>query len=319
MRRAKTEVWLLSVCLLVVLSVVPVSAQPPPLPHAFYGTVEINRQPAPVGAQVEGRGAEVQTGVPGNPLTVAAAGRYGGPGGFEPKLVVQGHVADGTPIEFYVNGVRAQCAVPGGPWQDSYPFKTGSITELNLRVDEGATPPGQTRTPTPVQPTATPTRPSATRTPTPVLPTATPGQPTATPTLVVPTATAGPGQPTVTPTLVVPTATATPGEPTATPTPVLPTATSLATSVPTPTGQATMVPTPTVAKPTPLGQGTTEAAPTRVVTLPAATSTAQAVPVPTPTPGGSSGGVPGLWAWVAAGLLVVAAAVMIVINARRRA
>jgi len=87
---------------------------------------------------------------------------YGGPGGFDPKLVVQGTIADGTPLEFYVDGVRAQCAQPGGAWSDTFPFAAGGITELNLRV-LGPTP---TETPTNT-PTSTPTStPSPTSTPT---------------------------------------------------------------------------------------------------------------------------------------------------------
>jgi len=132
-KRAATRVLLAGLCLLAAAFVRPVSAQqPPPLPHAFYGAVEVNGEPAPVGTQVEARGTGVLTGVSGNPIMVTQAGRYGGSGGFDPKLVVQGQVADGTPIEFYVDGVRAQCAVPGGTWQESYPFSSGAVTELDL-------------------------------------------------------------------------------------------------------------------------------------------------------------------------------------------
>jgi len=160
MRKATVAVLLLSLCLSMIVFAAPISAQPPPLPHSFYGAVEVNGVPAPVGTQVEARGAGVLTGVPGNPLTVTAPGLYGGPGGFDPKLVVQGEVAEGTPIEFYLNGVRAQCAVPGGPWQDTYPFSSGVVTQLNLRVL------GPTPTPTPTA-TDTPTvTPTATSTPT---------------------------------------------------------------------------------------------------------------------------------------------------------
>ena len=52
------------------------------------------------------------TGMEGNPVTVTEVGRYGRPGGFDPKLVVQGSIEDGTPIELYVNGVRAE-SIPG--------------------------------------------------------------------------------------------------------------------------------------------------------------------------------------------------------------
>ena len=41
---------------------------------------------------------------------------------------------DGSPIEFYINGFKAECAVPGGPWQSSFPFQSQAVTELNLKV-----------------------------------------------------------------------------------------------------------------------------------------------------------------------------------------
>jgi len=83
-------------------------------------------------------------------------GLYGGAGGLDPKLVVQGDIADGTAIYFYINGVQAQCAVPGGSWQASYPFVTGDKTELDLIVGEAGT-----YTPTPTS--------TATYTPTPTV------------------------------------------------------------------------------------------------------------------------------------------------------
>ena len=144
------------------LGVLPVSAQGPVLPHAFLGTVEIAGQPAPVYTQVEGRGKDVLTGIPYNPLITEEAGKYGKPGGFDPKLLVQGpDIADGTPIEFYVNGVKAQCQEPGGQWKDSFPFKAGGVTILNLRVQSAA--PGLPTPTATASPTATPT---PTRTPT---------------------------------------------------------------------------------------------------------------------------------------------------------
>ena len=133
MAQKVARVSLIALSLWMVVSVTtPAMVQPPPIPHSFYGAVEINGEPAPVGTQVEARGAGVLTGVSGNPITVTQAGQYGGPGGFDPKLVVQGEIAEGTPIYFYVNGAPAQCAVTGGPWQESYPFSSGAVTELNL-------------------------------------------------------------------------------------------------------------------------------------------------------------------------------------------
>ena len=139
----------------------------PDLPHAFYGAVTINGVAAPAGAMIEAQGTGTLTGVLGNPIAVSPAGQYGGPGAFDPKLIVQGSITDGTPITFYVDGVAAQCAEPNGAWLASYPFKSGAVTQLNLRV-EVATP---TATPTNTA-TATPTN-TATATPT-NTPTATP-------------------------------------------------------------------------------------------------------------------------------------------------
>jgi len=159
MKRAIIGVMLVAgLCLLGALPMASVHADPPPLPHSFYGAVQINGEPAPIGTQVEARGTGVLTGVSGNPLTVTQAGKYGGAGGFDPKLAVQGYVAPGTAISFYINGSLAQCATPGGSWQMSYPFSSGAVTELDLKVGEAGT-----DTPTP---TATGT---ATDTPTPTV------------------------------------------------------------------------------------------------------------------------------------------------------
>ena len=76
------RVSLMALSLWIVASVTaPAVAQPPPIPHSFYGAVEmeINGEPAPVGTQVEARGTGVLTGVSGNPITVTQAGQYGGP------------------------------------------------------------------------------------------------------------------------------------------------------------------------------------------------------------------------------------------------
>ncbi|MGA9349127.1 MAG: hypothetical protein WBW48_10020 [Anaerolineae bacterium] len=354
-KRAATRVLLAGLCLLAAAFVRPVSAQqPPPLPHAFYGAVEVNGEPAPVGTQVEARGAGVLTGVSGNPITVTQAGQYGGPGGFDPKLVVQGQVADSTPMEFYVDGVRAQCAVPGGPWQESYPFKSGMITELNLKVVGPAATSTPTLLPT-VEPTLTPSPtagpavivPSPTPTPgatsTPTLP-----PPSATPfTMVVPTPTSSPPAPSPTPmaspTAVIPASTPTPlptalplfptPTPMASPTAVIPAATPtpLPTALPlfpAPTATATSTPSvlpllPTETRPLPTlpqQQVTTPATVTAAITTQATKSGVPSKPVETPTtlvPEGASesGGIPALWIG-ALMFLIVCAVVLVVIVVR---
>jgi hypothetical protein len=104
----------------------------PPIPHAFYGNVTLNGVPAPVGTSVEARGEGVQTGIAGNPITTGELGKYGGPGAFDQKLVVQGGINDGTPVTFYVNGVATgQTAA----------WHSGDTTELDLSVTIAPPPP----------------------------------------------------------------------------------------------------------------------------------------------------------------------------------
>ena len=324
-KKAATPVLLAGLCVLAAAFVRPVSAhQPPPLPHAFYGAVEVNGEPAPAGAQVEARGAGVLTGVSGNPIIVTQAGRYGGPGGFELKLLAQGQVAEGAPIEFYVDGVRAQCAVPEG---ESYPFKSGSITELNLRVGEPATMPtllptvGPTPTASPtagpavIVPSSTPT-PGATSTPTLPPPSATPF------TTAVPMPTSSPPAPSPTP-MASPTAVI----PAATP-PPLPTALPLS---PAPTATATSTPSvspllPTEAQPLPTVPQQQVAAPATVIAeMPTEQATKAEVslkPAQTPTPSVPEGtsesrGIPRLWIGALGLLCICAAVVLAVIGVRR--
>ena len=65
-------------------------------------------------------------------------------------MVVRGDLAEGDEIEFYVNGVRAECPDPAtGEWVDTYPFEIGGFTELNLRTEAAEPTPGPSPTPTP--------------------------------------------------------------------------------------------------------------------------------------------------------------------------
>jgi len=93
--------------LVVGLCATPVSAQGLPLPQAFYGTVKINGNPAPIGTTIEARGEGVLTGE-GNPITVTEAGKYGGPSLSDTTLLVQGDIEEGTALTFYVNGEAAE-------------------------------------------------------------------------------------------------------------------------------------------------------------------------------------------------------------------
>jgi len=284
--------------------------QLPTLPHAFYGTVEINGTPAPAGTKVEARGTGVLIGIGGNPLVTTQVGRYGGAGGFDPKLVVQGSVKEGTVIEFYVNGVRAQCAEPGGQWLDGYPFKSGGITELNLRARPSVMPtdqatPAATPTVAPPSPTSQAT-PAATPTVAPPSPTSQ-ATPAATPTVAPPSPTSQ-ATPAATPTVAPPSPTSQ----------VIPaaTATEVAAS---PTSQSTLVPRATVSS-----TSATPSEPTLAPTLTTAATqlvnqtVAALIGAPTPTPAqkSPSGSSRGL----CIGLVVMAVAigVVLIVTARRR-
>jgi hypothetical protein len=120
------------------LCATPVNAQVPPLPHAFYGAVEINGSPAPVGTEVEARGEGVVTGVQGNPIVTIEAGKYGGPRGLDPKLVVQGDIEPGATLTFYVNGVSTG---------QTTEWHSGEITKFDLTVTITVVPPGVTTDP----------------------------------------------------------------------------------------------------------------------------------------------------------------------------
>jgi len=136
MNRHCAAFLLAGVLAVAVLAAAPLFAQVPALPHAFFGTVTVDGRPVPVGARIEARGANVLMGAANNPLSVSVAGRYGGPAAFDPKLVVQGDVVDGTPLEFYVNDQKAHCSTPCGRWQDSYPYRAGDVTQLDLWVGQ---------------------------------------------------------------------------------------------------------------------------------------------------------------------------------------
>ncbi|MCL0105009.1 Ig-like domain-containing protein [Dehalococcoidia bacterium] len=103
----------------------PALASIPPLPHAFWGDLTINGEPAPVGTTVEARVQGGLVGIEGNPLITTQVGKYGGPGAFDPKLIVQGDIEPGAIIEFYVNGFKAD---------QTYEFTPGGITRLDLSV-----------------------------------------------------------------------------------------------------------------------------------------------------------------------------------------
>jgi len=124
---------------LLALAATPVYAQGTPvLPHAFYGTIEVNGSLAPVGTEVEVRGEGVQTGIGNNPIVTTFEGEYGSAEPLEPKLIVQGEIAEGAILTFYVNGVSTGKTAE---------WHSGEVTELNLTVTIEGSPPETTEPP----------------------------------------------------------------------------------------------------------------------------------------------------------------------------
>jgi len=129
----KITIFILLVFLLV-FGAAPVSANSgmPSLPHAFYGSVDINGSPAPDGTQVS---ATVDNGtvIPTqNPVTTEG-GSYGIVG---PHLLVQGDITPGATITFLVTNANGTAV--GGTYT---PFVAGGgPTEMNLSVNIEAPP-----------------------------------------------------------------------------------------------------------------------------------------------------------------------------------
>jgi len=105
----------------------------PSLPHYFYGTVTINGVAAPAGTVILASVSGVVTG-PFNPVTTTVSGAYGSadPLADVPRLLVQGNIADGAMVAFYVNGVRAD---------QTAAWHSGDVSVLNLAVMVSSNPP----------------------------------------------------------------------------------------------------------------------------------------------------------------------------------
>jgi len=104
---------------------VPVSALIQ-LPHAFYGNILINGEPAPIGTKVEARGQGIRVGISGNPILTSEVGKYGSESALGVKLIVQGEEIEGNPtIYFYIND---------HPADQTYIWQSEEITRLDLSV-----------------------------------------------------------------------------------------------------------------------------------------------------------------------------------------
>ena len=138
--KARTIVFILLAVILTLFTIPAYATDgvlpPAPVPHAFYGAIEINGEPAPIGTEIEARGEGVLTGVGGNPVIVTIDGRYGSlDDPFEPKLIVWGEVAEGATLTFYVNSVATGRTAE---------WHSGEVTEIDLAATIEGPPPGTT-------------------------------------------------------------------------------------------------------------------------------------------------------------------------------
>jgi hypothetical protein len=123
------------------LTVLPNCTSQPP--HAFYGLVTIDGEPAPVNTTIMASGPGVSQNISGNPLVMVTNGSYGSANATTGMLVVEGCIGNDTPLAFSVNGMQADVCEfnTSGPWQSTYPFAAGKVTNLTLRVMTPPPPP----------------------------------------------------------------------------------------------------------------------------------------------------------------------------------
>ena len=108
----------------------------PQFSHVFYGTVTIDGEPAPEYTRISVVGPGVRSNSAQNPAATQTDGSYGSADETTQNLVVQGSSEDGAPLTFYADGVQAEVydVSTSGPWQSTYPFRPGEVTNLNIRV-----------------------------------------------------------------------------------------------------------------------------------------------------------------------------------------
>ena len=124
------------ITVLLCLCVIPVNAQIPKIPASFYGGVLIHCAAAPAGTTIEAQGAGVLTGVAGNPIVTTEDGQYGASDSSATRLIVQGDIAEGAEISFYINGILAdQTAI----WSEGTTMELDlSLNKLDLTVQSSA-------------------------------------------------------------------------------------------------------------------------------------------------------------------------------------
>jgi len=118
-------------CILIIAAIVLIGTvvAAPVLPGEFYGSVYLNGNPAPAGTVII---AQINGEARGN-ITTTVDGLYGGPGNFDPRLIVTSNEnevnAGNATITFLVGGVQAF---------QTAPFKSGDSEKLDLLANSNA-------------------------------------------------------------------------------------------------------------------------------------------------------------------------------------
>jgi len=122
-RRLGLSILLAALVLLVMPAGLALADGVPVTPHAFSGTIFTDDCVGEVPAGHSMR-AKVNGEWAGEPLLITEAGRFGGPGFLDPKLIVQGDFISGvTIIEFYVGNVLCEPTAV---------FHSGWVSEIDL-------------------------------------------------------------------------------------------------------------------------------------------------------------------------------------------
>jgi hypothetical protein len=115
---------LLALCLMAAGVLPAYGDEPPPMPHQFYGTVNLDGNPVQQGTLVEAFVDDVKQAE----TTVDAQGRYG----YNPIFRVSGTA--GATVTFHIGGVEAD---------EDATWESGKVQQLNLTIHEGGEPPVQ--------------------------------------------------------------------------------------------------------------------------------------------------------------------------------
>jgi len=120
---------MLCVVIIAAIMLIGTVAAAPVLPCEFYGSVYLNGNPAPTGTVIVAK----VNGEPRGELTTTVDGLYGGPGNFDPRLIVSSTEeevnAGNITIQFFVGGVQAFQTVS---------FRSGNSEKLDLLANNKA-------------------------------------------------------------------------------------------------------------------------------------------------------------------------------------